>query len=52
MFESLAIWYLIKILKKDKVSGLEIVIRDNGWTYRRRNKEQESSIKKTLSKIN
>ncbi len=51
MFEKLAIWYLCKLLKKCKSDNMEIVCRSNGWTYRKRNKEQEKSINETLKLI-
>lgn len=51
MFEKLAIWYLSRTLKKAKIYTLEIGITSDGWTYHKRNKEKEESIKKILAKI-
>lgn len=51
MLEKLAKWYLSKYLRKHKYNNLEIVIRDDGWTIYRRNKEKEESIQKLISKI-
>ena len=51
MLEKLAKWYLSGYLRKHKYSNLEIVVRDDGWTIYRRNKEREESIKKTISRI-
>lgn len=51
MLEKLATWYLSRMLRKAKINELEIGITSDGWTYHKRNKEKEESIKKTISKI-
>jgi hypothetical protein len=51
MFEKIAKWYLSKLLRKANINDLEMVIRSNGWTYYKRNKDKEESVKKTLSLI-
>lgn len=51
MFEKLATWYLSRILRKAGIDEIELVIRDDGWTYRKRNKLREELIKQVLSKI-
>ena len=49
MLEKLAKWYLIRCMRGLK--STEIVINEEFWTYRKRNKEREESIKKTLALI-
>lgn len=51
MFEKLATWYLSRMLRKAKINNLEIGITSDGWTYHKRDKEKEESIKKTLAEI-
>ena len=48
MIEKLARWYLTMKMKKSR--GLEMVIRNDSWTYYRRDRDKEESIKKTLYK--
>lgn len=47
----LSIKFLIWDLKRLGIDDLEIVIRNDGKTMYKRNKERENSLKKTISKI-
>jgi len=51
MLYKLAIHYISHCLKKSHISGLEVIIRDDDWTYNRRDKDKEKSIKNTLDLI-
>lgn len=51
MLEKLAIRFISWDLKRKGINNLEIVIRSDGNTMYKRNKEREESIKETLSKI-
>ena len=51
MFENLAKWYISRLLRKAKINDLEMVIRSDGWTYYKRNKTREESIKKLIAEI-
>lgn len=51
MFEKLAKWYLSRLLRKAKIDDLEMVIRSDYWTYYKRDKEREKSVKKTMALI-
>lgn len=52
MLKQLAIKYLQWYLKRKKINNIEFVIRSDCWTYHKRNKYKEESIKKTLELIN
>ena len=47
----LSIKFLIWDLKRLKINDLEIVIRNDGWSVYRRNKEREKRVKETLDLI-
>lgn len=51
MLEKLAIKFISWNLRRKKTDNLEVVIRSDGDTLYKRNKEREESIKETLSKI-
>ena len=51
MFYTLARWYIQHNLKKENINTLELVIRSDGWTFYKRNKEREESIKKLFTTI-
>lgn len=51
MFNKILIKFLQWNLKRNKLSNIELVIRDNGYTYYKRNKNKEESIKETLKLI-
>lgn len=51
MLEKLAIKFISWNLRRKGINNIEIVIRSDGDTVYKRNKEREESIKKTLSKI-
>lgn len=51
MLEKLAIKFISWNLRRKGMNNLEIVIRSDGNTVYKRNKEREESIKETLSKI-
>jgi len=51
LLHKLAIKFLVYDLKRQKIDNLEIVIRSDGKTTYKRNKEKEDSIKKILNKI-
>jgi hypothetical protein len=51
MFEKLARWYLSKLMRSKKINDLEMVIRSDNYTWRKRDFEREKSIEKTLSMI-
>ena len=47
----LSIRFIVWDLKRLKISESEIVIRDNGWSVYRRDKEREKSVQETLDLI-
>lgn len=51
MIERLAIKFISWNLRRKGINNLEIVIRSDGDSLYKRNKEREKSIKDTLSKI-
>ena len=51
MFEKLAIKFISWNLRRKKIHNIEVVIRSDGDTIYKRNKEREESVKRTLSKI-
>lgn len=51
MLEKLAINYIVKRMKKSRCNNIEIVIRSDGSTVYRRNREKEQSINRTIAKI-
>lgn len=51
MLEELAIKFICWNLKRKGINNLEIVIRSDGNTVYKRNKEKEEYVKKILSKI-
>lgn len=51
MLEELAIKFISWNLKRKGINNLEIVIRSDGHTVYKRNKEKEEYVKKILSKI-
>lgn len=51
MFKWIAIKYLSWNLRRQGVDNIEYVIRSDGHTMHKRNKERENSMKETLSKI-
>ena len=51
MLEELAIKFISWNLKRKGINTLEIVIRSDGNTVYKRNKEKEEYVKKILSKI-
>ena len=51
MLEELAIKFISWNLKRKGINNLEIVIRSDGNTVYKRNKEKEEYVKKILSKI-
>lgn len=51
MLEKLAIKFISWNLKRKEINNLEIVIRSDGNTMYKRDKEREERIKETLSKI-
>lgn len=51
MLEELAIKFISWNLKRKGINNLEIVIRSDGNTVYKRNKEKEECVKKILSKI-
>lgn len=51
MFKWIAIKYLSWNLRRQGIDTIEYVIRSDGHTCYKRNKEKERSIKETLSKI-
>lgn len=51
MLEKLAIKFISWNLRRKKIHNIEVVIRSDGNTLYKRNKEREASIKETLSKI-
>lgn len=51
MFEKLAIKFISWNLKRKGINNIEVVIRSDGNTLYKRNKERENSVKDTLSKI-
>lgn len=51
MFKQLAIRYLRWYLKRNRINTLELVIRDDGYTFYKRNLEKEKSVQETLDNI-
>lgn len=51
MLEKLAIKFISWNLRRKGISNLEVVIRSNGNTIYKRNKEREESVKRILAKI-
>lgn len=51
MLEKLAIKFISWNLRRKGMDNIEIVIRSDGDTMYKRNKEREESVRKTLSKI-
>lgn len=51
MLRWLAIHFLILDMKIRKLSNIEYVIRNDGYTFYKRNFSREKSIKETLAKI-
>lgn len=51
MLEKLAIKFISWNLRRKGMDNIEIVIRSDGDTIYKRNKEREESVRKTLSKI-
>lgn len=51
MLEKLAIKFISWNLRKKGINNLEVVIRNDGDTLYKRNKEREKNIKETISKI-
>ncbi|MCE9656475.1 hypothetical protein LPC13_14465 [Clostridium celatum] len=51
MLEELAIKFISWNLKRKGINNLEIVIRSDGHTVYKRNKEKEEYVKNILSKI-
>ncbi|MGU8836070.1 hypothetical protein ACV3UL_17495 [Clostridium perfringens] len=51
MLQKLAIKFISWNLRRQKIDNLEIVIRCDGHTTYKRNKEREKSIRETISKI-
>lgn len=47
----LVIKYLVWLFKIQKIDNIELVIRNDGYTYYKRNKEREKSVKEVLSQI-
>lgn len=51
MLEKIAIKFISWNLKRKGINNLEVVIRSDGNTLYKRNKEREKSVKETISKI-
>lgn len=51
MLERLAIKFISWNLRRKRIYNLEVVIRSDGDTLYKRNKEKESSVKETIAKI-
>lgn len=51
MFKWIAIHYLMWNLRRQKIYNIEYVIRSDGYTFYKRNKNKEQSIQETLNKI-
>lgn len=51
MLDKLAIKFISWNLRRKKIHNIEVVIRSDGDTMYKRNKEREESIKETLSQI-
>lgn len=51
MLEKLAIKFISWNLKRKGINNLEVVIRNDGNTLYKRNKEKEKSVQETISKI-
>lgn len=51
MLEKLAIKFISWNLRRKGINNIEIVIRSDGDTMYKRNKEREESTRRTLSKI-
>ena len=51
MLEKIAIKFISWNLKRKGINNLEVVIRSDGSTLYKRNKEREKSVKETISKI-
>lgn len=51
MLEKIAIKFISWNLKRKGINNLELVIRSDGNTLRKRNKEREKSMQETISKI-
>lgn len=49
--QDLAIKFISWNLKRNKVLNLEIVVRHNGNTVRRRDRKRETNVEKTLREI-
>lgn len=47
----LVIKYLVWLFKIQKINNIELVIRNDRYTYYKRNKEREESVKEVLSQI-
>ena len=51
MLEKIAIKFISWNLKRKGINNLEVVIRSDGNTLYKRNKEREKNIQETISKI-
>lgn len=55
MLNKISIKLIIKFiqweLRRNKLNNIELVIRDDGYTYYKRNKKREESVKETLKLI-
>lgn len=51
MLEKLAIKFISWNLRRKKIHNIEVVIRSDGDTIYKRNKEREASVKEIISKI-
>ena len=51
MLEKIAIKFISWNLKRKGINNLEVVIRSDGNTFYKRNKEREESVQETISKI-
>lgn len=51
MFENLAIKFISWNLRRKKLNNIEIVIRSDGNTLYKRNRNKESLVKEIVSKI-
>lgn len=49
--QDLAIKFISWNLKRNKVLNIEIVVRHNGNSVRRRDRKREASVEKTLKQI-